>query len=238
MNRMRTVIAALAVVAMASVAIAQNADKNSAGPTKNDYRLRVIEPREGATVSGDVVRVVVDTRIPAEVGSEKTDVNSMPRPMIDVFLDNDNKGTLKSDQNVLEVQAVSPGAHKLVFVAKNMSNEIIGRQEVNFTATEKVAASTTTSSTTASSSTYTAPPPPAPAPAPAPAPVTAPSTSTYQSTAPSTTYQSTAPSTTSQTASSSTRSTRLPHTGTSDGLVAVTGLGLLAAGYALRRRQA
>jgi LPXTG-motif cell wall-anchored protein len=231
-------LVAIAVAATASLALAQNADKNSAGPTKNDYRLRVIEPREGATVAGDVVRVVVDTRIPSEVGSEKVDVNSMPRPMIDVFLDNDNRGTLKQEQNVIEVNAVSPGPHKLVFVAKNMSNEIIGRQEVNFTATEKVAASTTTSSTTTSASTYTAPPPPAPAAAPAPAP----STSTYESKppapAPATTYQSTAPSTTSQSASSSTRSNRLPHTGTSDGLIAVSGLGLLAAGYALRRRQA
>jgi len=243
MNRLRTMFAAFAVVAMASVGLAQNADKNSAGPTKNDYRLRVVEPVEGATIAGDVVRVVVDTRIPAEVGSEKTDVNSMPRPMIDVFVDNENKGTLKQEQNVLEVNAVSPGAHKLVLVAKNMSGEIIGRQEVNFTATEKVAVASTgnTSSTTTSSSTYTAPPPPAPAPArveAAPPPAPAPSTSTYQSTqstAPSTTYQ--APSSTSTMAQSKTRKSTLPHTATPDGAVAVTGLGLLAAGYALRRRQ-
>jgi len=231
MNRMRTFIAALAVVATASLALAQNADKNSAGPTRNDYRLRVVEPREGATVTGNTVRVVVDTRIPAEVGSEKVDVNTMPRPMIDVFLDNDNRGTLKEEQNVLDVTSVSPGPHKLVFLAKNKSGEIIGRQEINFTATEAVAANAnppaTSSSTTTSSSTYTAPPPPPPAPAPAPAP--APSTSTYQSTAPSTTYQSTTSTTTHKT---------LPKTATSDGLVAVTGLGLLVAGYALRRRQA
>ena len=234
MTRMRTILVALAVAAMASVGLAQNADKNSAGPTKNDYRLKVVEPREGATVNGPVVRVVVDTRIPAEIGDEKRDVNSMPRPRIDVFVDNENKGTLKEEQNVLEVNGVTPGAHKLVLVAKNMSNEVIGRQEINFTSTEVVASNTTTSSSSSSSSTYTAPPP-APAPAPAPAP----STSTYQSqsTAPSTTYQSTAPSTTYESAQSSTRSKKLPHTATSDGLIAISGLGLIVAGYALRRRQ-
>jgi len=243
MNRMRTLIAAVAVVGMASVGLAQNADKNSAGPTKNDYRLRVVEPREGATVTG-TVKVVVDTRIPAEVGDEKRDVNSMPRPRIDVFVDNTNMGTLEADQNVLELPNVPAGAHKLVLVAKNQSSEIIDRKEINFTSSEAVASNTmsnTTSSTT-SSNTYTAPPP-APAP-PAPAPsstYTAPSTSTYTapststSTAPSTTYQSTAPSTSSTTASRTTRHT-LPKTGSSDGLVAISGLGLLAAGYALSRR--
>jgi hypothetical protein len=230
---MRTLIAALAVVATASLALAQNADKNSAGPTKNDYRLKVVEPREGATINGSTVRVVVDTRIPAELGEEKRDVNSMPRPRIDVFVDNSNKGTLEADQNVLEVPNVTAGNHKLVLMAKNQSGEIIGRQEINFVSTEAVAStSTTTESTAASTYTAPAPPPPAPAPAPAPAPSTysAPAPSTY--TAPSTsTYQAPPP------APSTARST-LPKTATSDGLVAGTGLALLIGGYALRRRQA
>jgi hypothetical protein len=245
MNRMRTMIAALAVVATASLALAQNADKNSAGPTKNDYRLKVVEPREGSTVNGSTVRVVVDTRIPAEIGTEKRDVNSMPRPMVDVFLDNTNKGSLKEEQNVIEIDAVSPGVHKLVLVAKNMSGEIIGRQEVNFTS---AAASTQISSNPApdtSTSTYTAPKDNTQAmsssstastyTAPAPqSSTTTSSSSTY--TAPQSTASSTytAPSTSSKT--SSTRST-LPKTATSDPLVAGTGLALLIGGYALRRRQ-
>ena len=249
MNRMRTMIAALAVVATASLALAQNADKNSAGPTKNDYRLKVVEPREGSTVNGSTVRVVVDTRIPAEIGTEKRDVNSMPRPMVDVFLDNTNKGTLKEEQNVIEIDAVSPGVHKLVLVAKNMSGEIIGRQEVNFTS---AAASTQISSNPApdtSTSTYTAPKDndramssstasTYTAPAPQSSTTTS-SSSTY--TAPQSTTSSTytAPSTSSKMTSStsSTRST-LPKTATSDPLVAGTGLALLVGGYALRRRQA
>lgn len=245
MTRMRTMLVALAVAATASLGLAQNADKNSAGPTKNDYRLKVVEPLEGATITGSTVRVVVDTRIPAEIGTEKRDVNSMPRPRIDVFVDNDNKGTLEAEQNVIEVPNVNVGAHKLVLVAKNMSGEIIGRQEINFTSTAGTATAsvnpgpdTSTSvytapkdndqamnkstSSSTSSSTYQAPPAPPPAPAP--------STSTYQSPAPSTSSRNTR-------SSMSTRST-LPKTGTSDPLVAVTGLGLLTAGFALRRRQA
>jgi LPXTG-motif cell wall-anchored protein len=248
MNRMRTMVAALAVVATASLAFAQNADKNSAGPTKNDYRLKVVEPREGSTVNGSTVRVVVDTRIPAEIGTEKRDVNSMPRPMVDVFLDNTNKGSLKEEQNVIEIDAVSPGAHKLVLVAKNMSGEIIGRQEVNFTS---AAASTQISSNPApdtSTSTYTAPKDndkamsssstttSAAAPQSS-STYTAPQSSTSSSSSTYTAPQSTTSSTSSSRTTSSTRST-LPKTATSDPLVAGAGLALLIGGYALRRRQA
>jgi len=152
---MRTTIAALAVVATASLALAQNADKNTAGPTKNDYRLKIVEPKEGATVDGGTVRVVVDTRIPAEIGTEKRDVNSMPRPIVDVFLDNTNKGSLKAEQNVLEVDGVNAGAHKIVLVAKNLSGEVIDRQEVNFTASTSTASSTTSTRSTAAGATST-----------------------------------------------------------------------------------
>ena len=119
MNRMRTMLVAIAVAATASLAFAQNADKNSAGPTKNDYRLRVIEPREGATVAGDVVRVVVDTRIPAEVGSEKVDVNTMPRPMIDVFLD---------EHSLLRAIGQIHDAHQLFMVDERETDERTRRE--------------------------------------------------------------------------------------------------------------
>ena len=271
MNRMRTTIAAIAVAATASLALAQNADKNTAGPTKNDYRLKVVEPREGATVNGSTVRVVVDTRIPAEIGTEKRDVNSMPRPQIDVFLDNTNKGTLKEEQNVIEVAGVDAGAHKLVLVAKNMSGEIIGRQEVNFTSTAGSTAMSANPGPDTSTSTYTAPKdndqamnssstPQSTTSTSSGSTYTAPQSSTstgsssystpqtststgssnYSSTQSST--SSTSPSSPSSSSSSrnttsSTRST-LPHTATTDPLVAGTGLALLIGGYALRRRQA
>lgn len=276
MTRMRTTLVALAVAATASMGLAQNADKNSAGPTKNDYRLKVVEPVEGATINGSTVRVVVDTRIPAEIGTEKRDVNSMPRPMIDVFVDNENKGTLRAEQNVLEIDGVNAGAHKLVLVAKNMSNEIIGRQEINFTSTAGTAtasanpgpdtstsrysapkdndqamnsSSSSTTSTNTTGSTYTAPSTSSSSSSTYTAPST--SSSTYsapQSSTSSSMPRSTSTSTSPGTSSSSTRNTsststntarnRLPHTATSDPLVAVSGLALLVGGYALRRRLA
>jgi hypothetical protein len=277
MTRMRTMLVALAVAATASVGLAQNADKNSAGPTKNDYRLRVVEPTEGATIDGSTVRVVVDTRIPAEIGTEKRDVNSMPRPQIDVFVDNENKGTLRAEQNVLEIEGVNAGVHKLVLVAKNMSNEIIGRQEINFTSTAGTAtahvqpgpdtstarssapkdndqamnSSSSSSSTNTSGSTYTAPSTTSSSSSTYSAPQSTTSSSTPSTSSSSSNYSSsttTAPSQTSsdtrsmrnRTSSSTTHTARntLPHTATSDPLVAGAGLALLIGGYALRRREA
>jgi len=267
MNRMRTTIAALAVVATASLALAQNADKNTAGPTKNDYRLKVVEPREGATVNGNTVRVVVDTRIPAEIGTEKRDVNSMPRPQVDVYVDNVNKGTLREEQNVLEVGGVDAGAHKLVLVAKNMSGEIIGRQEVNFTSTAGSTAVSSNPGPDTSTSAYSAPKDNDQAMNSSSTSSSSGSTSSNPSTstssgstysspqsstssgssnysAPQSSTSSTSPSQSStssrNTSSTSTNKARntLPHTATSDPLVAGAGLALLIGGYALRRRQA
>ncbi len=132
MNRTRLAVAALAAGAFAAVALGQNAGNNSAGPTKNDYRLRVVEPAEGGTISGRTVRVVVNTEIPAEAGETRRDVNSMPRPDVDVFLDNQLKGTFRDAENVLQIEGVGLGAHKLVLLAKNRAGEIIDRKEVQF----------------------------------------------------------------------------------------------------------
>ena len=133
-SRIFTVTLVAAGLALAGLALGQNADPNSAGPTKNDYRLRVVEPAEGAMIKGDSIQVVVDLRPFPEVGGERRDVNSMPRPRVDIFLDNDNKGTLQEGQNVMTVDAVTAGAHKLVILAKNQSGEVIDRKEINFTA--------------------------------------------------------------------------------------------------------
>src|SRR6186713_981383 len=100
MNRTRLTLSAVALALVSCLAFAQNADPNSGGPTKNDYRLRVLEPAEGATITGGTVRVVVNTEIPAERDT-KRDVNSMPRPRVDIFIDESLKGTLKDENNVL-----------------------------------------------------------------------------------------------------------------------------------------
>jgi hypothetical protein len=136
MTRNKATLAALVMGAAAVIALGQNADKNSAGPTKNDYRLRVVEPAEGAVVAGSSIRVVVNTVIPGELGDpERRDVNSMPRPDVDVFLDGQNKGTMRDENNVLTIDGVPQGDHKIVLLAKNRANEIIDRKEISFSST-------------------------------------------------------------------------------------------------------
>jgi hypothetical protein len=219
----RIAIAALAVAGVgAMAALAQNADKNTAGPTKNDYRMKVVEPAVGGVISGPTVRVVVDTRTLPEVGGEKRDTNSMPRPDVKVFLDNAQKGELKAEQNVLTIENVPAGEHKLVLVATNRSGEIIDRQEIPFRSEAATVATTTTSSEAYRAPAPAPPPPPAPAPAPvyrapAPAPVAAapappPPASTYE-----------------------TASRELPTTASSDPLLLVGGLALIGVGLLARR---
>ncbi len=157
MNPIRIVGATLVAFALAAFALAQNADKNTAGPTRNDYRLRIIQPLEGASITGTKVQVVVDTEIPGETDTRQ-DVNSMPRPIVDVFLDERFQGALKGGDNVIELTHVTFGPHTVVLLAKNLSGEIIDRRTINIV-------------------TVAPPPKPvehpvvAPPPAPAPAPV-------------------------------------------------------------------
>ncbi len=231
----RRSLMALAIGAVAAFALSQNADKNTSAPTKNDYRLRVVEPAEGATVSGSSFQVVVDLNPPPQLGdNQKRDVNSMPRPRVDVFVDNENKGTLEDTSNVLSIQSVATGAHKLVVVAKNLSGEIIDRKEVNFQVETASTAATSRSTSapapmntdreTERSHEVVAPPPP---PAPAPERSTA-----YTAPAP----ERPAPGTYSAPPAPAPESNTLPATASYDPLLAVGGLALLATGLALHRR--
>ncbi len=122
----------LAAAMAAGTATAQNADKNTSGPTANDYQLKVVEPAEGAVVTGSSMQVVVNLALPPEVGGQDRNDDSMPRPRADVFLDNDLQGTLEHGRNVLTLNNVAAGEHKLVVMAKNLSGEIIDRKEVSF----------------------------------------------------------------------------------------------------------
>jgi LPXTG-motif cell wall-anchored protein len=225
MKRIRIFLAAVIVAgAAASVALAQHADPNTAGPTKNDYRLRVVEPASGAVITGPTVRVVVDTRTLPEVGGEKRDTDSMPRPDVQVFLDNEVKGTLKAEQNVLTIDNVPAGEHKLVFVATNRSGEIIDREEVPFRS------ELATSARAASAPAAPAAPAPAPAPAyraPAPAPAPAPETQAHQAAPP--------PSMSTHESRTAEMTSTLPKTASADPLLVVGGLALIAAGLFARR---
>jgi hypothetical protein len=233
MHRSKLTLVALALSAAAAICAGQNADPNSAGPTKNDFRLRVIEPTEGGTVNGSTVRVVVNTSTPPEVGGAKKDARSMPGAIIEVFLDNQSRGELKDANNVLTIDSVVPGNHMVAVLAKNRCGEFIDRKEVHFGVVAEAAASTTTrSSSEYATSTQTSRVEPAPAPAPAPAP-----RSVVAETRPSTAPPAPAPMETSRVTTTKTSEARkLPATATTDPLLLAGGLGLLVAGLALRRR--
>jgi LPXTG-motif cell wall-anchored protein len=200
MKSFRWISLTLLVFAVAGFALAQNADKNTAAPTRNDYRLRVVQPTEGATITGHNVQVVVDTEIPAE-RDQPHDINSMPHPFVDVFLDDLFQGTMRGDENVVNVANVAPGPHTIVLLAKNVSGEIIDREVMHIVTV--LPPKPVVEQPVAPPPAYV-PPPPAPAPSiepPAPMPV----------------------------------EQKLPPTGTSDPLLAVAGLVLLAGGIAVRR---
>jgi LPXTG-motif cell wall-anchored protein len=205
MSRFRVAVVIFLAFAVAGFVLAQNADPNTAGPTKNDYRLRVIQPMEGATVTGNRIQVVVDTEIPAERDTRQ-DFNSMPRPDIDVFINDKLQGTMRDTNNVIDIENVPPGAHTLVLLAKNRSGEIIDRKVVHVSVLAPAVPKTVVEQP------VSAPPPPAPAyvapPAPAYEPSAAPAPMAEE---------------------------KLPPTGTSDPLLAVAGLVLLAGGIAVRR---
>jgi LPXTG-motif cell wall-anchored protein len=202
----------LAVGAFAGVALAQSADYNTGGPTANTLQLRVTEPAEGATITGTQVRVGIayNTSNFGEGQGTKFGEKDFPQPTFDVFLDNDLKQTVKgSEQNVVFIENVPAGAHKIVVMAKNVSGEVIDRKEINIVTTPVVAVEAAP-----------APPPPAPAPlVEAPAPPPPPAVEPPPAPAPAPMERET-----------------LPATGSAYPTVALAGLALIAVGLSLARK--
>ena len=211
---LRIAILILAVGSFAGLALAQAANYNTGGPTKNTLQLKLIEPAEGATITGTQVRVGIayNTSNFGEGQGTKFGEKDFPQPTFDVFLDNDLKQTVKgSESNVVFIDNVPAGAHKVVVMAKNVSGEVIDRKEVNITVAPAVAEAEIAPAPT----TYAPvpPPPPAPAPAPvveAPPPPPAPAMEMEHET--------------------------LPKTGSAYPRVAAAGLALAMAGLALARK--
>jgi LPXTG-motif cell wall-anchored protein len=213
---LRIALLVLAVGALAGVALAQNADYNTAGPTANTLQLRLTEPAEGATITGTQVRVGLSYNQAAFGKGQGTKFGeaNFPLPIFEVYLDNDLKQTLKgTEANVAFIENVPPGAHKVVVMAKNISGEVIDRKEVSITTVPAVAAKTETTTTLVEE--RPAPPPPAaPAPAPvieAPAPPPPPAPAPMERKA-------------------------LPSTGSTYPTLAVAGLALVAVGLSLNRK--
>ena len=211
---LRLLILILAVGAFAGVALAQSANYNTGGPTANTLQLRLTEPAEGATITGTQVRVGIsyNTSNFGEGQGTKFGEKDFPQPTFDVFLDNDLKQTVKgSESNVVFIDNVPAGTHKIIVMAKNVSGEVIDRKEVNITTAPALAAETTAPTTTYEARTAPVPPPP-PAPAveaPAPPPP-APAMEMEHKT--------------------------LPKTGSAYPRVAAAGLALAIAGLALARK--
>jgi LPXTG-motif cell wall-anchored protein len=208
-------ILVLAVAAFAGVALAQSANYNTGGPTKNTLQLKLTEPAEGATITGTQVRVGIayNTSNFGEGQGTKFGEKDFPQPTFDVFLDNDLKQTVKgSESNVVFIDNVPAGAHKIAVMAKNVSGEVIDRKEVNITVAPAVAAAEIAPAPT----TYAPAPPPPPAPAPVieaeapPPPPPAPAMEMEHKT--------------------------LPKTGSAYPQVAAAGLALAIAGLALARK--
>ena len=212
---LRLLILILAVGAFAGVALAQSANYNTGGPTANTLQLRLTEPAEGATITGTQVRVGIsyNTSNFGEGQGTKFGEKDFPQPTFDVFLDNDLKQTVKgSESNVVFIDNVPAGTHKIIVMAKNVSGEVIDRKEVNITTAPALAAETTAPTTTYEARTAPVPPPP-PAPAveaPAPPPPPAPAIEMEHET--------------------------LPKTGSEYPRVAAAGLALAIAGLALARK--
>ena len=169
----RIAVMVLVLGVIAGLAQAQNADKNTAGPTANTLQLKLTEPVEGATITGTQVRVGLAYNMSAFGQGQGTKFGepNFPLPIFEVYLDNDLKATLKgTEANITFIENVPPGKHKLAVLAKYISNEVIDRKEVNIITVPAVAAATETKTLVEE---RPAPPPPAPvieAPAPPPPP--------------------------------------------------------------------
>ena len=170
---LRSITAAIGVLVISALAMAQNADKNTAGPTANQLKLRLTEPTEGSTITGTQVRVTVAynaTSFGQGQGTRFGEPN-FPHPIFDVFLDNELKQSLKGgESNVATIENVPAGTHKIVVMAKNISGEVIDRKEVSFQSVPAVEIAVAPAAPPAPVATEMTEPAPPPAPAAAVAP--------------------------------------------------------------------
>jgi hypothetical protein len=211
----RIAMLVLAAGAFAGLAVAQNADLNTAGPTANTLQLKLTEPLEGATITGSQVRVGLSYNHAAFGVGQGTKFGeaNFPLPIFEVYLDNTLKQTLKgTEANVAFIENVPPGSHKIAVLAKNISGEVIDRKEVGITTMAAVAEAPPAPATTTYEARTAPPPPPAPvveAPAAPPPPAPAPAPMERET---------------------------LPKTASPYPTVAVAGLALVAAGLSLARK--
>ena len=98
---LRFFILILAVGAFAGVALAQNAQYNTGGPTANTLQLKLVEPAEGATITGPQVRVGVsyNTHNFGEGQGTKFGEANFPQPTFDIYGDTSARRELRGRQS-------------------------------------------------------------------------------------------------------------------------------------------
>lgn len=154
---------------LATVASAQTGKslQYSNAPTDTDYRMTIVEPKQGATIVGKDVNIVLgipDVPPGNKVQSRASDLKQrdMNTPIFQIWVDGKDYGNLPGGQNVFYARDLSYGPHKIVVMAKNASGELVDRKEISVTTVAQ-------ESSIAVSQTQAVPPAPAPALAPAPA---------------------------------------------------------------------
>ena len=215
MNR-KGFLFAVAALGCAISALAQLPGGHSNAPTNADYRMTIVEPLEGATITGtDVTIVFGQPVVPTGQSVNEKERRDVMTPIYQVWVDGKDFGNLAAGQNVFVARDVSYGHHKITVAAKNTAGELVDRKEIGITTVAAAVVQQRTTESTATDSRPSSVAPPAPAApraveAPAPAPP------------PSEPYTSQSPA--------------LPKTASSYPRVLAAGLGLLVAGFALRRR--
>jgi hypothetical protein len=213
MRAKRASLAVAAVIACAATAFAQlPRSQQSNAPTSTEYRMRITEPVEGATIRGNEFNVVVGATpsVPPGTSVSPEERKDALKPTFQVWVDGKDFGNIPPGANVLAVRTAGYGPHKIVVAAKNTAGELIDRKEISVTTAAPVIAEAPAPAPppaveTRETRVETAPaPPPAPAPAPAPS------------------YTS--------------ESTTLPTTGSAFPRVALLGIGLATAGLLIRKR--
>lgn len=154
---------------LATVASAQTGKslQYSNAPTDTDYRMTIVEPKQGATIVGKDVNIILgipDVPPGNKVQSRASDLKQrdMNTPIFQIWVDGKDYGNLPGGQNVFYARDLSYGPHKIVVMAKNASGELVDRKEISVTTVAQ-------ESSIAVSQTQAVPPAPAPALAPAPA---------------------------------------------------------------------
>jgi LPXTG-motif cell wall-anchored protein len=200
----------LAVLALGT-ALAALAQVHSNAPTDKDYRLTIVSPKDGASIAGtDLTIVLRQPMVPTGQSVKEKERMDVMTPTFQVWVDGKDYGNLPAGQNVFTAHELSYGPHKIAVAAKNSAGELVDRKEI--TVTSVSAGSVTTQQTDQVQ-------PVAAAPAAAPEPVQA------QAPPPAPVPQASIP------------LESLPQTATSYPAAAVGGVGLLIAGLALRRRR-